>query len=89
MKRNLILLAVLLLCTACHSDDVSIRTSSGTLILSPLADNAVRVRLAGEPTHAVEELIFTENVEHPRFSRREDAGSLTLDLKGIRVVYDK
>lgn len=89
MRRNLILLAVLLSCSACRSDDVSIRTSSGTLILSPLADNAVRVRMAGEPTHPVEELIFTEEVEHPRFSRREDAGTLTLSLKDIQVVYDK
>lgn len=89
MKRILILLSVACTLLACHPGEVAIRTSSGTLILTPLADNAVRVRMKGAPTHAVEELIFTEKVEHPRFSRKEDAATLTLGLKDIQVVYDK
>ncbi|MDY6443523.1 MAG: hypothetical protein SPK76_00655, partial [Bacteroidales bacterium] len=89
MKRILILLSVACTLLACHPGEVAIRTSSGTLILTPLADNAVRVRMKGAPTHAVEELIFTEQGSAPRFSREENAQRIFLKLSGIAINYDK
>ena len=88
MKRFLILLSATQLLLACRPD-VSISTSAGTLILSPLADNAVRVRMEGAPTHDVEELVFTERTTRPRFSVHKDAKSITLQLKDLRAVYDR
>ena len=88
MKRILVLLSVACTLLACHPGEVAIRTSSGTLILTPLADNAVRVRMKGAPTHAVEELIFTEQGSAPRFSREENAQRIFLKLSGIEINYD-
>ena len=87
-RRILTLLAVPFLALGCHSG-ITIRTSDGDLTLTPLADNAVRVQMAGRPTHAVEEIIFTEKVPRPRFTREEDKQTITLRLAELRVEYDK
>ena len=88
MKRFLLLLSAAQLLLGCRTD-VSIGTSAGTLVLSPLADNAVRVRMEGAPTHDVEELVFTEKTAQPRFSVKKDAQGVTLQLKELRVRYDR
>ena len=88
MKRILLLLSAAQLLLGCRAD-VSIGTSAGTLVLSPLADNAVRVRMEGAPTHDVEELVFTEKTAQPRFSVKKDAQGVTLQLKELRVRYDR
>ena len=45
MKKILILLAGLLLLAGCSQKEVRIPTEDGTLVLQPLLDNAIRVRL--------------------------------------------
>jgi len=68
---------------------VEIETSTGTLVLTPMTDNSIRVRIAGAPTHAVEELIFTEDVRAPKFTVNEDESTLTVKTSMLTAEYDK
>ena len=45
MKKIMLLLAGLLLLAGCSQKEVRIATDEGTLVLQPLLDNAIRVRL--------------------------------------------
>lgn len=90
MKRFVILAAVAALMSGCGSgSDVKIKTSDGILVITPMTDNAVRIQMKGKPTHPVEELIFTEKVESPKFSKREDNASIIISTEKMKVVFDK
>ena len=86
--RTITVIALAILLTGC-SKDLSIKTSQGDLILTPLADNAVRVRMKDKPTHDVEELVFTEKYATPDFKVVKDGGNITLKLERLTVKYDK
>ncbi|MDD4500983.1 MAG: hypothetical protein PHP15_11415, partial [Bacteroidales bacterium] len=67
MKNPLILLSFFVLifgCTPNHTF-IEVETSIGPLLLTPMAENSVRVQMLGAPTHDVEELIFTEKFKSP------------------------
>ena len=89
MKKLLFLIAASLLVFSCKTGSVKIKTSQGDLIVTPLTDNSVRVVMKGEPTHNVEELIFTEKVQTPAFKKTEDASSITIELAQMKAFYDK
>ena len=89
MKRLILIFFVAVLVSACGkvSGDVEIETSEGTLILTPMMDNAVRVRMMGNPTHEVEELIFTEKVPAPRFKVVKNAEMVEISTQKLTVRY--
>ena len=59
MRKLFYLIAASLLVFSCKTGSVKIGTSQGDLLVTPMTDNSVRVQMMGEPTHNVEELIFT------------------------------
>lgn len=91
MKRIIFCLAsaiMLLSCTEKQSG-VKIKTSEGTLIVTAMTDNAIRVQMMGKPTHNVEELVFTEKVPSPEFTKTEDKSSITVETSKMKAVFDK
>ena len=89
MKRNLLLLtALLLLLTACSGGQgVRIRVDEGTLMLIPMADDAIRVRLVPGDAAPLEELIFTEKVPMPKYRVRKQNGDTILSTGKMTVKY--
>ena len=57
MKKILILLVGLLLLAGCAQKEVRIPTEDGTLVLQPLVDNAIRVRLEPADYKPLDELV--------------------------------
>ena len=91
MKRNLVLLSVLLLllpaCSGNHG--VRIRVDEGTLMLIPVADDAIRVRLVPGDAAPLEELIFTEKVPMPKYRMKKGNGSIILSTGKMSVEYSR
>ena len=68
---------------------VKIETGDGTLILSPLCSNAVRVQVVPEGSVLLEELVYTEKVPAPKFSVRRDASFIELSTDAMSVRYSR
>jgi len=91
MKRNRIIpiLAAAAMFKACTGSPETITCADGTLTITPLTDNSVRVQLQnnlGVPQ--LEELVYTEKVRSPRFKRTTNGDETTYSLKGISVTYN-
>ena len=67
MKKVLFLLAGILLLASCAHEEVRIPTEDGTLVLQPLMENAIRVRLEPADYQPLPELVYTEKVAVPKF----------------------
>ena len=90
-KRSLpVMLAlciILLFCNSCSNGSVRIKTDDGTLVLSPLYSNAVRVQVIPDGQTLPEELVYTEKVRKPAFKvKKSDAGT-ELSTSGMVVRY--
>lgn len=92
LKKKLVLSALLLVsCLSCAfgAKDVVINTGSSTLVITPLTDNAVRVRFVGsEKIPALEEFVYTENVSAPKYKVKNLDGAVCVKLKKITALYD-
>ena len=90
MRKILITLATVLLClTACTGGNgVRIRVDEGTLMLIPVAEDAVRVRLVPAGAAPLEELVFTEKVPAPKYRVKKEKGTVILSTEKVSVVYD-
>jgi len=71
------------------SDRVIITLSDGTLSISPLTENAVRVKFYNETEGNLPELIFTSGVVTPRFQVLDLPSKLEIKTKKIIVSLDK
>ena len=91
MKRLILFAAAALACFAsCSRDSLSIETNEGTLVLTPLTDNSVRVRISsGLPVPQLEELVYTEKVNAPRYRVKKTDESVTLTMERLIVAYGK
>lgn len=91
MKLRILLLpALLAVAAACSTDHVTVKTPSGTLVLTPLTDNSVRVRFAGDlAVPQLEELVYTEPAGTPDFNVKKDKERVQLNLRAMTVVYDR
>ena len=78
--------ASLCLC-ACDNDSVKIKTSEGTIVLSPLYDNAVRVQIIPEGQALPEELVYTEKVRVPDFKVAESTSTIEVSTSQMTVRY--
>ena len=89
--RKLLLLALSAVAfAACSGNGVKIRTDGGTLLLKPLADNAVRVVEAGSlEVPVLEELVYTEKTTAPKYSVKKTDDGMIMTLPSISVKYDK
>lgn len=71
------------------SDRVNIVLSEGTLSISPISDNAVRVKFYKETEGNLPELIFTANPSTPGFQVADSPSKLEVKAKNIVVLLDK
>ena len=84
----LALLSVGLLCRCGGSGDAfKIETEDGTLILSPLRSDAIRVQVVPEGSALPEELIYTEAFKAPKYKVHKDKDVIALKTKDMTVVY--
>ena len=91
MKKILFLTLAFCLLVGCKQGEkaVTINTSAGEMIISPTTDNSIRVQIMGAPTHEVENLIFTEEVETPDFEVVENETTISVFTAKIKAVFDK
>ena len=89
MKHLATFCLLLLLAAGRQADPVSVETAMGTLYIQPLAENAIRVRLLPPGGEAgLEELIFTENVQPPKFRVKRSKGNVKVSTRQMSVEYD-
>ena len=88
MKRILILVAGLLLLAGCVREEVRIKTDEGTLVLRPLVDNAIRVRLEPADYKPLDELVYVEKVAAPKFSVTRKGGVVEVRTAAMAVRYE-
>ena len=88
MKKILILLAGLLLLAGCSQQEVHIATDEGTLVLRPLMDNAIRVRLEPADYKPLDELVYVEKVAAPKFDVTKKDGVVEVRTAKMRVRYE-
>ena len=82
------LLSVGLFCRCDGSGNgVRIETGDGTLILSPLRSNAVRVQVVPEGSVLPEELVYTEKVKAPKYRVRKDDRAVEVSTDAMSVRY--
>lgn len=70
-------------------DRVNITLSNGTLSISPLTENAVRIKFYKETEGNLPELIFTSGVAVPKFQVADTSAKLEIKVKKIIVSLDK
>ena len=80
--------ALLLLVSCSDRHGVRIKVDDGTLMLIPVAEDAIRVRLVPEGAAPLEELIFTEKVPMPKYRVKKENGNTILSTAVMSVVYD-
>jgi len=71
------------------SNGINITLKAGTLNISPLADNAVRIRFYENIEAKVPELILTSKYRIPKFKVADSHSKLELKTNKIIVVVDK
>ena len=64
------------------------RVDEGTLMLVPVAEDAIRVQFVPDDAAQLEELIFTEKVPTPRYRVKKENGNTILSTAKMSVVYD-
>ena len=87
MKRIALLLAGILLLAGCARKEVRIATDEGTLVLRPLLDNAIRVRLEPADYKPLPELVYTEDVDAPKFSVSRKGGVVEVRTAAMTAQY--
>lgn len=88
MKKAILLLAGFLLLAGCGRKEVRIPTEDGTLVLLPLADNAIRVRLEPTDYQPLPELVYTEKVAAPKFDVSRKDGIVEVKTARMAARYE-
>ena len=84
------LLSIGLLCRCGGAGNgVRIKTEDGTLILSPLRSNAIRVQVVPDGSVLLDELVYTEKVKAPKYRVREDDGGVEVSTEAMSVRYSR
>lgn len=82
--------AVLSSCSGKDLKSYSIPLDGGqTLILTPMADNAIRVKTVAPGSAELLEIVYTQKVKQPSFKVTEDDGKIVLKTSAVTAVYDK
>jgi len=70
-------------------DGITINLTEGMLDITPLEDNAVRIKFYKEGKIKIPELVFTSKVSTPEFKVSESSSKIELKIKRITVTVDK
>jgi alpha-D-xyloside xylohydrolase len=71
------------------SDGINVTLTEGTLDISPIAENAVRIKFYKNDKVRVPEFIFTSNIPTTRFQVSDSPSKLEIKVKNIIVALDK
>ena len=88
MKRLAVLLMGVLLLAGCARKEVRIDTDEGTLVLQPLLENAIRVRLEPADYKPLPELLYTEKVAAPKYKVSRKDGVVEVRTSAMTVRYE-
>ncbi|MBR5256078.1 MAG: DUF4968 domain-containing protein [Bacteroidales bacterium] len=88
MKRFFTLTVGFLLLSGCAQKEVRIATDDGTVVLRPLLENAIRVRLEPADYQPLPELVYVEDVEAPKFSVSRDNGVVEVRTAAMTARYE-
>ena len=88
MKKLVLFFAGILLLAGCARKEVRIPTENGTLVLRPLMENAVRVRLEPADYKPLSELVYTEKVPTPKYSVKKKDGVVEMRTAKMTVRYE-
>ena len=88
MKRFFTLTVGFLLLFGCAQKEVRIATDDGTVVLRPLLENAIRVRLEPADYQPLPELVYVEDVEAPKFSVSRDNGVVEVRTAAMTARYE-
>ena len=80
-------LCIAMLCLCACSKSVKIKTAEGTIVLSPLYSNAVRVQVIPDGQKLQQELVYTEKVPTPDFKVTESTSTVELSTDDMTVRY--
>lgn len=69
--------------------NIDIQTEKGILRLTPVNDNAIRVRFLQSDSKEPEELVFTEVVKGLKYKVTDKDSTVVMTLPGILVEYNK
>ena len=89
MNRIAVLLTGVLLLAGCARKEVRIDTDEGTLVLRPLLDNAIRVRLEPADYQPLPELVYTEEVKAPRYTVSRKDGVVEVRTAAMTARYEE
>ena len=82
------LLATLMLCQ-CTTNAVRIETAEGTLVLTPLTENSIRVQVVPEGASLPEELVYTEKLPSPAFKMQKTETEVVLGTAALTARYNR
>ena len=89
MKKAFTSAILCLLLAGCAGNTVKIETAQGTLTLTAMNDNAVRVQLKADlKTPELQELIYIGKVKGPKFQKKKTDDGVMYALDGISVLYN-
>ena len=85
---KVLLLSLLALLAPARPEAVEIPVPDGTLYIQPLAEDAIRIRVLPDGQAKLEELIFTEPVQAPKYRIRRRKGSITVRTRRMSVEFN-
>jgi len=87
MRKIAIIPFLTLLLFSCREQEVRIPVPEGTLYLEPLTEDAIRVRVLPEGAVPLEELIYTQPVQKPKYRVRRSGGDVTVTTARLTAEY--
>ena len=87
MRKIAIIPMLTLLLLSCREQEVRIPVPEGTLCLEPLAEDAIRVRVVPDGAPVLEELIYTQPVQNPRYHVEKTGDRVSVTTARLTAEY--
>ena len=87
MRKIAIIPILTLLLLSCREPEVRIPVPEGTLCLEPLAEDAIRVRVVPDGAPVLEELIYTQPVQKPRYHVEKTGDRVSVTTARLTAEY--
>ena len=87
MRKIAIIPILTLLLFSCREQEVRIPVPEGTLYLEPLTEDAIRVRVLPEGAAPLEELIYTQPVQKPRYHVEKTGDRVSVTTARLTAEY--
>jgi len=87
MRKIAIIPILTVLLLSCQEQEVRIPVPEGTLCLEPLAEDAIRVRVVPDGAPVLEELIYTQPVQKPRYHVEKTGDRVSVTTARLTAEY--